>query len=131
MKRILATILLLLYLAGSSGATIRLHYCMGELASWGFDQGLSGKCSRCGMDKKANGGCCHDEHKTIDIGKDYKASAIQFDFVNKWSAVWQERDLSDDQDLSRTLISDQSSNHSPPPGLSRAPVFVLCCQFLI
>ena len=34
MKKLLITILALVYLTVSSGATVNLHYCMGKLMSW-------------------------------------------------------------------------------------------------
>jgi hypothetical protein len=68
MKKALATILAVIYLSTSIGATVHFHYCMGKLASWGLtDQHSSavklytcpihseissdhpGNCSKCGM----------------------------------------------------------------------------------
>jgi hypothetical protein len=71
MKRVIASILAVLYLSTSMGATVHFHYCMGRLVSWGLADGESKYCASCGMAKKAviDGcsvgmkDCCHDEHK--------------------------------------------------------------------
>jgi hypothetical protein len=76
MKKILTTILAVLYICTSTGATIHLHYCMGELAGWGFGDNTSKTCSNCGM-KKVEGkdnGCCKDEHKFIKNVQDQKTA---------------------------------------------------------
>lgn len=52
MKKVLAFILLFVYLGTSTGATVRLHYCMGELAGWGLKDVPSETCGSCGMEKK-------------------------------------------------------------------------------
>src|ERR1700744_5183401 len=66
MKRLLVTILSILYMASATGATIHVHYCMGKLISASFVHHGADKCGRCGMKRTAKGnGCCKDEHKTI------------------------------------------------------------------
>lgn len=73
MKRVVASILAVLYLSTSMGATVHLHYCMGRLVGWGLVDHESRDCVSCGMAKDApmSGcsvgmkNCCHDEHKHI------------------------------------------------------------------
>ncbi len=91
MKRLAALILLLLYFATSTGATIHYHYCMGEVANISLWANEEKKCGRCGMEKKetTDNGCCKDEREWIKIDDDQKASAahfemskLQFDSIN-------------------------------------------------
>ncbi|MDP4149653.1 MAG: hypothetical protein Q8927_11435 [Bacteroidota bacterium] len=78
MKKFVTTILALVYLTTSVGATIHWHYCMGKLISWGLTDRATGNCSYCGMPKSnhdnharsGRNGCCKDEHKHIKLDKD-------------------------------------------------------------
>jgi len=81
MKKILVAILAVLYMGVSTGATLHLHYCMGQLVGWDLGHKESEDCGKCGMKKELsqNKGCCKDEHKQIKLDNDQKAveSAIQ------------------------------------------------------
>jgi hypothetical protein len=80
MKKFAATILAILYLSTSMGATVHLHYCMGKLFSWSFTDKDSKNCGRCGMPKSSTkvhclsvkDGCCKDKHAHLQLGKDQK-----------------------------------------------------------
>ena len=58
MKKFLTTILALVYLATSTGATIHLHYCMGRLFSWSLVDKDSKTCGQCGMPKSGKDAHC-------------------------------------------------------------------------
>ncbi len=77
MKKSLFTILALIYMAASTGATIHLHYCMGRLAETGFFQQEGGHCNLCGMEKSGDedNGCCNDREETVKISIDQKYAA--------------------------------------------------------
>ena len=90
MKKVLVTILTLVYLSSSVGANIYRHYCMDRLVAWGVghERNNPGSCPYCGM-TKANEiehcvnqaiGCCHDLHKQIKIEKDQKTAEESFKF---------------------------------------------------
>lgn len=83
MKKLIAAILAVLYLGTSTGATVHMHYCMGELADWGLGHNNSKTCGKCGMEKSAekNNGCCKDEHKFVKNETDQKvAESVVLDF---------------------------------------------------
>ena len=84
MKRVAALILLMLYFGASTGATIHYHFCMGEMASFSFQQNEEEICGTCGMEKNVSeeSGCCTDEQQWIKIEDDQKASAAFFDASN-------------------------------------------------
>jgi hypothetical protein len=77
MKKILVSILAVIYLASSVGATVHLHYCMDKLINWSLLNSSGDKCEKCGM--KKDGGCCKDENKFVKNNVDQKVaeSAIQ------------------------------------------------------
>lgn len=77
MKKVIVSILAVLYLCSSVGATVHLHYCMEKLVNWSLTDKDSDQCDKCGMQK--DGGCCKDEHKFVKNSLDQKAaeSAVQ------------------------------------------------------
>ena len=79
MKKLLVIILASLYITGASGATVNLHYCMGQFAGWDLGHSEENNCGSCGMDKKLgdNDNCCRDENKTIKL-TDVHKTAEQF-----------------------------------------------------
>src|SRR5437868_537361 len=74
MKRILVTILSILYMASAMGATVHLHYCMGEFMDASLMHRDEHKCGKCGMLKtEKDNGCCKDEHKTLKTAEHHAA----------------------------------------------------------
>ena len=73
MKKTLAILLSVVYLAVTSGVAMTVHYCMGEVAAVGIGHSESDKCGDCGME---NSGCCHDDFKIVKIS-DYHGSPGQ------------------------------------------------------
>ena len=84
MKRFLATILAVVYLSASIGATVHLHYCMDKLVAWSFgkEKSKTKACPFCGMVKskidkhcgKEGKGCCKDEQKQVKLKNDQKVA---------------------------------------------------------
>lgn len=74
MKKIAVVILAFLYIITTTGANLNMHYCMGELADWGFGSDKSKTCGFCGMEKgdENDNGCCKDEQKFVKNDADQK-----------------------------------------------------------
>ncbi len=70
MKKITVVILLICYLAVTSGVIINFHYCMNRLASAKLYEQKSNECGKCGMHTEDSDGCCHDEVKIIKMDDD-------------------------------------------------------------
>lgn len=70
MKKLLASITLVCYLALSCGVVINFHYCMDRLASVQFFASESRVCGKCGMHTKDSNGCCHDEVTVVKMQDD-------------------------------------------------------------
>src|SRR4051812_34259421 len=76
MKRLVATILAVIYLATSSAASISMHYCMGK--AYNEKGAVKDKCGKCGM-KKAKG-CCADEVKVIKVQDNHLSADKHINF---------------------------------------------------
>jgi hypothetical protein len=76
LKKAITILLALVYFGTSIGATIHMHYCMGEITGWGLTVNASQKCGKCGMEKSVNNGvgCCKDEIKVIKNNSDQKTN---------------------------------------------------------
>lgn len=82
MKKLTATILAVIYLSSTIGATLHLHYCMERLVGWGLSADHANKkvCPFCGMattspaknGSKESKGCCKDELKQVKVDNDHK-----------------------------------------------------------
>lgn len=87
MKRFIVTILTVLYMASAMGATVHLHYCMGDFVNASLIHHDEHKCDKCGMTKKSDdNGCCKDEHKTIKTAEHHK-TIITHDVVKHFTAL--------------------------------------------
>lgn len=64
-------------MGASTGTTLHLHYCMGQLVKEGQEHKETSRCSKCGMKKEiqAKKGCCKEEHKLVKIEKEQQLSA--------------------------------------------------------
>jgi hypothetical protein len=74
MKKLLLSILTLVYLVSTSGAMLETHFCMGKLADWSIGHTQSDTCGTCGMEKseEQDNGCCTDERTFIKNTTDQK-----------------------------------------------------------
>ena len=75
MKKVIVSIVLLCYLAVSSGVVINFHYCMNKLTSTELFTSDAGECGKCGMSIDESNGCCHDELKIVKMNDDQKVTA--------------------------------------------------------
>src|SRR5215203_1085908 len=80
MKKGIAAILLVLYVAFSSGVVISFHYCMDSFDSLQLGASKFEVCGKCGMHVEDASGCCNDEVKIFKIQDDQQTSAINFKF---------------------------------------------------
>ena len=128
MKKGIAAILLVLYVAFSSGVVISFHYCMDSFDSVQLGAKKSDYCGICGMHKSDNNECCKDEVKIFKIQDDQQTSAISFKFSSPDATVttlpvWNETSLIDP---TRQLFLN---DHSPP--LSKQDTYLQNCVFRI
>ena len=132
MRKFFISILALVYITSSIGATIHLHYCMGELANWDIGQNISKTCAKCGMEKtdNENNGCCKDEKKFIKIITDQKIDETVFQLMHCFYALLRIDFIELPSINFPFVIIANNSGHASLPGNSVA-VYIRNCVFLI
>ena len=128
MKKSIASILLILYVAFSSGVVINLHYCMDNFDSVQFGANKSDYCSVCGMHKSEGNECCKDEVKIFKIQDDQQTSAINFEFSSP-DAVVVDLPLWNETSLVKSTHQLYLQTHSPP--LGKQDTYLQNCVFRI
>lgn len=132
MKKILVTILALVYLSTSSGMILHMHYCMGKMVNWGLTKSDSKKCPGCGMEKSAQdeSGCCSDESRFVKNNTDQVQDDYSLPAITELSApvVVYPVSLMEIEVISPAYIVPQT--HAPPD-LAKQPVYLQICSFLI
>jgi hypothetical protein len=132
MKRILVSILAIVYLAATAGATVHMHYCMGDLAGWSLINSKNNQCVYCGMEKKAtaNKGCCKDEHHQVQLKQDQNAASINIMVAPAMTILPSPVYLpSAPADL--CSITEEIPQTNSPPRTSSIPVYLVNRSFRI
>ena len=80
MKKVFVVIFALIYMTTSVGASFHIHYCMGELADWGWGHNTSKTCNSCGMKKSDEkyAGCCEDQYQFLKNDTDQRNTKAIF-----------------------------------------------------
>ncbi len=130
MKRFVITVLAVFYLGVSSGATVHIHYCMGELIDWSLSSDETEKCGNCGMDKSNSDKCCkYLQHKfkvkdSLTASKaGYHFSLLGIEIPSKNLAEIDELPLSS---LDKVNVFNVALNRT-----QATPAFILYCNFRI
>lgn len=132
MKKIIVAILALLYITTSTGATIHMHYCMGELADWGIGHNDSKTCGKCGMDKsdEKDNGCCKDEQKQVKLETDHQKAGL-VGFIKILAAPVISTPVPDFNFKPFLQITESDTTCYAPPDIGYLALHVLHCVFLI
>ena len=130
-KKFIVTILALVYIGSSTGATVYMHYCMGKLADWGLGHNKSKTCGQCGMEKndEKDNGCCKDENKFVKNTADQKIVESQFQLIQiavSLPVSFFEIPAND----FRSVTEENPISHAPPRSNGIA-VYILNRTFLI
>lgn len=132
MKKFLIIIVAVLYLFTSTGATLHLHYCMGELTQWNLSDQESSVCPGCGMDKKESEkkGCCKDEARFLKSSIDQKTMESAFQIFALSGIVLVPHDIVLPSIHIATIAEDLPVGNAPPDQPGHA-VYILNSAFLI
>jgi len=123
MKKFIVSILAVLYLSSSIGATVHLHYCMDKLIGWSLEHSKGNRCSKCGMVKKQKGkACCKDEHKQLKLQNDQKAAASYQAIQLSSVAILTNFFTCPSVHLS-SLVEENPLSHAPP-GSECIPLYI-------
>ncbi len=128
MKKGIAAILLVLYVAFSSGVIISFHYCMDDLDSVQLGAAKTEICGKCGMHQEDGNACCNDEVKIFKIQDDQQSSAINFKFSSVDAAI-AILPVFDNINFVNSAHQPFLKNHSPP--LSKQDTYLQNCVFRI
>lgn len=130
MKKFIVTILAVFYLGASSGATVNIHYCMGQLIDWGISNDETDDCSNCGMEKGNSEDCCKDKHHKLKLKDSPKASTIIYLFNPSGIPVpfagYNETGAIPLRHVKKLQIVSDS-----PPRTQATPAFIRNCSFRI
>ena len=130
MKKLLVTILSILYLSTTFGATIHFHYCMNKLVYFGLESQRDAKCNSCGMEKTdADKECCKDDHKQLKVEDDQKITNASINLDTSYFAFIVHFFTYTFTDP----VKDAQIRHfnESPPGKARLAVYLRNCVFLI
>ncbi len=126
MKKFIVTILALIYLISSAGATLHLHYCMDKLVDWSLSERTGDLCENCGMEEI--GSCCKDERHFIKNNTDQKCA--QFDIpLFQISAVATPAPLIITSELCFSQKAKHRTSHISPNSVLE--ILILNCVFRI
>ena len=130
MKKLIVTILAIFYLGVSSGATVYVHYCMGEVVDSGFVSMEGDACDECGMKPDSAKDCCKHDSKELKTDSAQKTTSNPFNFSAFGADLPPNRSSGTPQIFTSTLIEEQPISNSPPRTDS-TPVFIRNCIFRI
>jgi len=126
MKKLAASILLLIYFTVSTGFVVSVHYCMNKLDSVQLGDDSSEECGKCGMHVEDSGGCCKDDVKLVKMQVDQafaKVLSADFSFhtelpvtIDHYSAP-----------LQNSIQEEYPLAHGPP--LSEQDTYLKNCVF--
>ena len=75
MKKVVLSIIALVYFFAVTGWEINIHYCMGHVDSVSLLSVKKDTCDTCGMSRSDNNGCCHDENQFVRLAQDQKLTS--------------------------------------------------------
>jgi len=130
MKRILTSIIALVYFVISSGLVMSVHYCMGKISSVDLNHNSTETCV-CGMSLKetSSKGCCKTEFKMMKLEDNHKATYAFYDIQTPVILLPQSVSLFEQIDLLTT--SKVYADINGPPLLSEQDTYLLNCVFRI
>jgi hypothetical protein len=131
-KKLFVLIMMFVYSITAIGATINMHYCMGEFVEWNFLLTNKKNCSKCGMlEKKENNSCCKNEKKILKIDTQHNKSSNNISIAapkySKTITLYQKFKFINLYKLKIT----RNYFHHPPPDIANSKKYILNSVFLI
>lgn len=129
MKKMLAICFAVLYTLITSGFTVNMHYCMGELASIDLHDSHNDSCGKCGMPVK--GDCCQDEAKLLKVDDSQLAAKAFAGLTQSITAVPVTLQPAWLQPAPVQPVLQAWAPLHAPPLIPSVPLFTSHCAFLI
>lgn len=131
MKSFLSTILIILYCTTITGATLQMHYCMGDLVEKSFFHNKEVSCSSCGMDKEKSekAGCCKSENEFVKTNHSQLTGEASFTLLKTFSQALPFFFLDKPEHFSS--ITEETPHANAPPISPGIALFKRHCVYLI
>jgi hypothetical protein len=130
MKRFLTYIIAFIYLTFSVGATVHLHYCMGEFVKISLSDTNSGSCAKCGMDTHAaDNDCCKDVQVSAKISDAHYSTPVNHTFEYPYALIVSYPLLVDD--AVHQIENSQVSSPVNQSSTGESPLYIQFCNFRI
>ena len=126
MKKLLATIVLVVYAVMSTGFVVSLHYCMDKVNSVELGDSASDTCDRCGMHK--DGHCCWDDVKVVKIQASHITTNYTIEIPSLAPAVMADYHYVLNHNFQAHQANDPIA-HGPPP--DKQDTYLTNCVFRI
>jgi len=132
MKKFLVAILAFLYISSSTGASVYMHYCMGELASAGLGNHTTKTCDKCEMENTGQKGkdCCKNENKFFKSQTDQDATVSVYHLLQPIAIVLPVSYFEIPSADICSIAAEYPISHAPPQ-ISSVAVYIRNCVFLI
>ena len=130
MKKATIAILAILYITVTSGVSVNLHYCMGQIASVDYGHEDHDVCGKCGMKESIEKkGCCHTEHKLVKVDDAHQLIKANVQLL-EMPAVSAVPSIVSHYQLPRQEEHIAYASHAPPDTPDQ-PAYLLHCVFRI
>ena len=129
MKKVLASISVLIYFAMTCGVIVNLHYCMGRVQSVEFYGTEKKVCDVCGMSLDNTHGCCKEEVKILKLQDDQNKSHATYSIKGIEVVATIPSDFIV-ASINKVESSSQFNDHSPPL-LTKQDTYLQNCVFRI
>lgn len=124
MKKLVTVFIALIYFTFSTGATVHLHYCMGEYISASLFDTNKGVCDNCGMNESGNNNdCCQDVQVKAKISDSHHVSPLYYCPETPSIIVPPSFTISTQVRIYATVPTTFFAQPHPPSGLSH-PLFI-------
>jgi hypothetical protein len=132
MKKCITILLALLYMGNSAGATIHLHYCMGEFINASFTDTNAETCGKCGMQShNTNEDCCKDVSIEAKITDSHFSYRIDYKIDKYYEITPPSFYCSDLAWFFKTDIAHNSFKVHAPPDIGNLPLYIQHRNFRI
>lgn len=131
MRKLLISILAVMYMAAATGASINIHYCMDKMigAEWGNSSGDD--CGKCGMEKSSSkDNCCKEEQKLVKIDLDQKTTDASIQLVKLAATAIDVHHFEISEDNISSIAEEEPTSNAPPKGAPIA-LYKRNCTYLI
>ena len=132
MKKYIAAILVILYFATTTGATINLYYCNGKRVAHNMAKTEMPGCNKCPVSENmdAKSGCCQHEQKFVKLVNDQNVADVSL-HIQKLVSFVSPIVFFDNNHLHYSSLARKFPVNNSPPGSSGITIYQRNCVFLI